>query len=108
MVVIAADGSDSKQGAKLEEHIVASDVLPDIVQGPAWLADGSGLVYVKDDALEFNPIHIVDVVSRKNRLLKTETKMNHDIACAPNGLIAFRAQLDQWDQIYIAKLPAAK
>ena len=105
LAVIAADGSDSKPGARLEEHILASDVMPDIEQGPAWLADGSGLVYVKDDALEFNPIHIVDLASRKNSLLKTDTKMNHDIACAPNGLVAFRAQLDQWDQIFLAKLP---
>ncbi len=105
LTVIAADGSDSGQGKKLEERIVASDVVPDIEQGPAWLADGSGLVYVKDDALEYNPIFVVDIASRKGRMLKTETKMNHDIACGPNGLIAFRAQLDQWDQIFVAKLP---
>jgi Tol biopolymer transport system component len=100
LAVIAADGSD---GA-VEGQIIAGDVVPDIEQGPAWLADGSGLVYVKDDALEYNPIYIVDVASKKNKRLKTETKMNHDIACGPDGLIAFRAQQDQWDQIFIAKL----
>lgn len=105
LAVIAADGSDGVQGKKLEGRIIAADVVPDIEQGPAWLADGSGLIYVKDDAREYNPIHIVDVVSRKSRQLKTKTKMNHDIACGPNGLIAFRAQQDQWDQIFIAKLP---
>jgi Tol biopolymer transport system component len=88
----------------VEGQIIAGDVVPDIEQGPAWLADGSGLVYVKDDALEYNPIYIVDVASKKNKRLKTETKMNHDIACGPDGLIAFRAQQDQWDQIFIAKL----
>jgi Tol biopolymer transport system component len=105
LAVIAADGSESAAGSKLEEHIIASEVVPDIEQGPAWLADGSGLVYVKDDEREYNPIYIVNVATKKSRQLKTETKMNHDIACGPNGLIAFRAQKDQWDQIFIAKLP---
>jgi Tol biopolymer transport system component len=104
LAVIAADGSDGTENARLEGQIIASDVVPDIEQGPAWLADGSGLVYVKDDALEYNPIYIVDVASKKKKRLKTETKMNHDIACGPDGLIAFRAQQDQWDQIFIAKL----
>ena len=108
LAVIAADGSDGLQGEKLEGQIVASDVVPDIEQGPAWLADGSGLVYVRDDALEYNPIFIVNVASRKSRQLKTDTKMNHDISCGPNGLISFRAQQDQWDQIFIAKLPNLK
>lgn len=105
LAVIAADGSDGVSGAKLAGRIIASDVLPDIEQGPAWLADSSGLVYVKDDALEYNPIYMVDVASKKIIQLKTGTKMNHDIACGPNGLLAFRAQQDQWDQIFIAKLP---
>jgi Tol biopolymer transport system component len=104
LAVIAADGSDGLQGEKLKGRIIASDVIPDVEQGPAWLADGSGLVYVKDDALEYNPIYIVEVASKESKQLKTETKMNHDIACGPNGLIAFRAQQDQWDQIFIAKL----
>jgi Tol biopolymer transport system component len=104
LAVIAVDGSDSAHGDKLENRIIATDVVPDIEQGPAWLADGSGLIYVKDDALEYNPIFVVDVKSKQSKLLKTETKMNHDIASGPNGLIAFRAQQDQWDQIFIARL----
>ena len=105
LVVIAADGSDGTQGKKLESRIVAFNVVPDIEQGPAWLADSSGLVYVREDALEYNPIYLVDVASKQSKQLKTDTKMNHDVACGPNGLIAFRAQHDQWDQIFIAKLP---
>jgi Tol biopolymer transport system component len=105
LAVVAADGSDGVQGEKLMAQIIATDVVPDIEQGPAWLADSGGLVYVKDDALEYNPIFIVDVASKKSKQLKTETKMNHDIACAAGGLILFRAQQDQWDQIFIAKLP---
>lgn len=108
LAVIAADGSDGLQGENLEGQIIASDVVPDIEQGPAWLADGSGLAYVKDDAIEYNPIFIVSVASRKSKRLKTDTKMNHDISCGLNGLISFRAQQDQWDQIYIAKLPNLK
>jgi len=106
LAVIAADGSDATEGEKLAGKIIASDVVPNIEQGPAWLADSSGLIYVKDEVLEYNPIYLVDVASKHSRQLKTGTKMNHDIACGPNGLIAFRAQQDQWDQIFIAKLPA--
>lgn len=108
LAVIAADGSDGMQGDKLEEQVIATDVVPDIEQGPAWLADGSGLVYVKDDVLEYNPIFIVNIANKNIKQLKTETKMNHDISCSVNGLISFRAQLDQWDQIFIAKLPSLK
>lgn len=104
LAVISADGSDGNQGMALEAQIVASDVIPDIEQGPAWLADGSGLIFVKDAELEYNPIHIVNLASGKSWQLKTDTKMNHDVACGPGGLIAFRAQHEQWDQIYIAKL----
>lgn len=104
LAVIEADGSDGEKGEKLEAQVVASDVVPDIEQGPAWLADSKGLVYVKDEVLEYNPIFIVDVASKKSVQLKTDTKMNHDIACNASGLITFRAQHDQWDQIFIAKL----
>lgn len=104
LAVIAADGSDGTRGESLAGRIVATDVVPDIEQGPAWLADGTGLIYVKDDELAYNPIYIVDIASKKSQQLKTDTKMNHDIACGPNGMIAFRAQMDQWDQIFIAKL----
>jgi hypothetical protein len=30
--------------------------------------------------------------------------MNHDIACSADGTIAFRAQVDQWDQVFVMKL----
>ncbi len=35
---------------------------------------------------------------------KTDTKMNHDVACSADGTIVFRAQVDQWDQIFVAKM----
>ncbi len=104
LAVVAADGSDGVSGEALAQKIVATDVVPDVEQGPAWMADGHALVYVKDEKLEYNPIYMVDLASRKSVQLRTGTKMNHDVACGPNGLIAFRAQVDQWDQIFIAKL----
>jgi dipeptidyl aminopeptidase/acylaminoacyl peptidase len=103
LAVVAADGSDGVDAHGLESKIIATDVVHDVEQGPAWLADGSGLVYVKDDEVEYNPIYIVNLLSKESKQLKTGTKMNHDIACGPDGLIAFRAQQDQWDQIFIAK-----
>jgi hypothetical protein len=29
--------------------------------------------------------------------------MNHDISCSAGGMLAFRAQVGQWDHIYLAK-----
>ena len=53
---------------------------------------------------DIKPIYIADVHSRTSTLLRTGTKMNHDVTCSPSGVIAFRAQVDQWDQVYLAKL----
>jgi hypothetical protein len=47
---------------------------------------------------------VVDVLQKTIVPLKTDTKMNHDVTCSPDGSIAFRAQVDQWDQIYTMKL----
>jgi hypothetical protein len=30
--------------------------------------------------------------------------MNHDVTCSVDGVIAFRAQVDQWDQVFVARL----
>lgn len=108
LAVVAADGSDGVTAEALARNIVATDIVPDVEQGPAWTADGLSLVYVKDEKVEYNPIYMVDLASRKSIQLKTGTKMNHDVSCGPNGLIAFRAQHDQWDQIFIAKLKSAQ
>ena len=104
LAVIAADGSDGLSAEAMAKSIVATDVAPDVEQGPAWLEDGQALAYVKDEKQDFNPIYIVDLASKNSVQLKTRTKMNHDVSCGPNGLIAFRAQVDQWDHIFIAKL----
>jgi dipeptidyl aminopeptidase/acylaminoacyl peptidase len=108
LAVVAADGSDGTSSEALAKRIVATDVLPDVEQGPAWLAGSDGLIYVKDEKLEYNPIYMVELSSGKSVQLKTGTKMNHDISCTADGLLAFRAQVDQWDQIFVAKLKNKK
>ena len=104
ILVIAADGSDPVQGEALAAKVVATDVVPDVERGPAWMPDSNRILYVRNDRQEYNPIYIADLVRKTNLLLKTETKMNHDVACSAQGVIAFRAQVDQWDQIFLARL----
>jgi Tol biopolymer transport system component len=104
IIVVAADGSDSLQADALAARVVATDVLPDVERGPAWMPDSARIVYVRNEGREYNPLYIADSVRRTNLLLKADTRINHDVASSRNGLIAFRAQVEQWDQIFIAKL----
>lgn len=104
IVVIAADGSDPTEGAGLAAKVVATDVLPDVEAGPAWMPDSSRIVFVKNDRQEYNPLAMADLGRKAVMLLKTDTRMNHDVSISVDGTIAFRAQVDQWDQIYIMKL----
>jgi len=104
IMVIAADGSDPAEGAGLAAKAVAVDVVPDVERGPAWMPDSGSLVYVKNDRQDYHPLYVVDLAHRGSRPLRTGTKMNHDVACGPDGTIAFRAQVDQWDQVFVAKM----
>jgi Tol biopolymer transport system component len=104
IMVVAADGSDPTRGAGLAAKAVAVDVVPDVERGPAWMPDSKRIVYVRNDRQEYHPLYVVNISARTPRLLKTDTKMNHDVACSPDGTIAFRAQVDQWDQIFVARL----
>lgn len=104
IAVIASDGSDPTNGEGLAAKIVATDVIPDVERGPAWMPDSRRIIYVKNDKHEYNPLYIADVGAGFNMLLKTDTKMNHDVSCAPDGSIAFRAQVNQWDHIFIAQI----
>jgi Tol biopolymer transport system component len=104
IAVVAADGSDPTEGEGLAARVVATDVAPDVERGPAWLPDSRRIAYVRDERQAYYPIYIADVDSRRSTLVRTGTKMNHDVACSRGGLIAFRAQVDQWDQVYVAKL----
>lgn len=104
ILVIAADGSDPVEGEGLAGKVVATDVIPDVERGPAWMPDSARIVYVRNDRQEYNPLYVADLVRKTDRLLATGTKMNHDVACSAAGVIAFRAQVDQWDQIFLAEL----
>jgi Tol biopolymer transport system component len=104
IVVISADGSDPTRGDGLAANVVATDIIPDVEAGPAWMPDSDRIVYVKNDRQEYNPIYVIDIRKKTSMLLKTNTKMNHDLSCSPDGTISFRAQVDQWDQIYLARL----
>jgi Tol biopolymer transport system component len=104
ILVIAADGSDPTQGDGLAAKVVATDVVPDVERGPAWMPDSQSIVYVKNDREAYNPIHVADLARKTSTPLKTDTKMNHDVASSATGVIAFRAQVDQWDQIFLAKM----
>ena len=104
IVVIAADGSSPADGEGLAARVVAVNVIPDIERGPAWMPDSKRLVYVKNDHKTYNPIYIVQIDEKNNQPINTQTKMNHDLACSADGTIAFRAQVEQWDHIYIARL----
>jgi Tol biopolymer transport system component len=104
IAVVAADGSDPTDGEGLAARVVATDVVPDVERGPAWLPDNRRIAYVRDERQAYYPIYLADIESRTSVLLRTGTKMNHDVTCSRSGLLAFRAQVDQWDQVYVAKL----
>ncbi len=104
ILVVAADGTDPTEGDGLAAKTVAVDVVPDVEQGPAWMPDSTRIVYVRNDRGDYHPIYVANLKDGTNRLFRTETKMNHDIACSPDGTIAFRAQVDQWDQIFTARM----
>jgi Tol biopolymer transport system component len=104
IIVVAADESDPTEGEELVAKVVAMDVIPDVEVGPAWMPDSKRIVFVKNDRQEYNPIYLADLEGKTVTPLKTDTKMNHDIMCSADGTIAFRAQVDQWDQIFVMKL----
>jgi Tol biopolymer transport system component len=104
IIVIAADGSNPDQGEALAAKVVARNVIPDIERGPAWMPDSQRIVYVKNDKKTYNPIYVVHIGDKTDQPIKTETKMNHDVVASKNGTLAFRAQTEQWDHIYIARL----
>jgi Tol biopolymer transport system component len=104
IAVVAADGTDPTEGKGLAARVVATDVVPDVERGPAWLPDSRRIAFVRDERQAYYPIYVADVETRTSTLLRTGTKMNHDVTTSRSGVLAFRAQVDQWDQVYVAKL----
>ncbi len=104
LIVVAADGSDPGNGEGLADKVLATDVNPDIERGPAWMPDSRRLLYVKNDPKAFFPIYLVDIDQGTNAPLRINTRINHDVTSSSEGDIAFRAQVDQWDHIFIARL----
>lgn len=103
IIVVAVDETIAAANEDLSVGVVAYQVIPDIEQGPAWMPDSQHIVYVKNDQQAFNPIYLVNIVDKAPIAVKTNTRMNHDVTCAPDGTLAFRAQVEQWDHIFIAK-----
>lgn len=104
IIVLAADGSDPSDGEGLTAKVVARNVVPDIERGPAWMPDSKRIIYVKNDRKAYNPLYVMDIEKGTSVLLTTDTRMNHDVTCSAEGAVAFRAQVEQWDHVYIARL----
>ena len=105
LLVIEADGSSPTEGDKLAARVVAYNVVPDVSLGPAWLPDSRHIAYVRNGKQDYSPIYVVDVNTHKEARLETGTNINHDLAISADGMLAFRAQVDQWDQIFLVKFP---
>jgi Tol biopolymer transport system component len=105
LLVIEADGSSPTEGDKLAARVVAYNVVPDVALGPAWLPDSKHIAYVHNGKQDYSPIYVVDVNTRKEARLETGTNINHDLAISSDGVLAFRAQVEQWDQIFLVKFP---
>lgn len=104
VVTVAADGSGPEKGGALAERALAVGVVKDPEMGPAWLPDSDSIVYALDRKKEFNPVFVVDVETKLERRVETGTRMNHDLTCSSKGVLAFRAQVASWDDIFVAPL----
>jgi len=90
---------------KSNEKTIAFDVIPNSSEGPAWLPNSANIAYIKNTTHTYNPIYIVNIASQKNSLFLTNTTMNFDLSCSPEGILAFQTQNRQWTRIYIAGIP---
>ena len=104
ILVVPADGSGPVKGHALARHVVARNVVKDSDVGPAWLPRGDALVYGRNRKEDWNPIYVVELASGDERRVATQTRMNHDLICSARGLLAFRAQVGSWDDIFVAPL----
>lgn len=104
IIAVPADGSGPTKGAALAKLAVAVNVVTDPDLGPAWLPWGRAVVYARNVKAEWNPIYVVDTETREELRIETQTRMNHDLNCSRKGLLAFRAQVASWDDIFVTPL----
>ena len=104
IAVVGVEGSEPGDLANLADKIVATNVVPDIERGVAWMPDSKRIIYVQKDEHAFNPIHLADIEAKTDFAINTGTKMNHDVVCSLHGILAYRAQVEQWDRIYVTEL----
>ena len=104
IAVVAADEQGFPAGEDLEGKTVATNVNPDVESGPAWMPDSRRILYVRNDQNGYFPVYVTDLQDKTSTLLETDTTINHDVTCSSDGAIAFRAQVEQWDQIFITRL----
>jgi len=107
IVTVPADGTGPTKGTALAKLAAAQNVVKDPEVGPAWLPWGRALVYARNNKAEWNPIYLVDADTREELRIETGTRMNHDLTCSRDGLLAFRAQVASWDDIFVAPLRRA-
>ncbi len=94
--------------AGVPSHTVAEQVILNSESGPTWLPDNQGIAFVKDLGDQNNPIYLVNIHSKQQWRLNTNTRLNRDLACAEDGVLAFQTQDRQWNRIFITKLPEIK
>jgi Tol biopolymer transport system component len=104
IVVVPADGTGPTKGSALAKRALATNVVTDPEIGPAWLPDGKAIAFARNIKAEWNPIFVVDVETGEDMRIETQTRMNHDLACSRQGLLAFRAQVATWDDIFVVPL----
>ena len=86
----------------LENTLIAKNVVLDLNTGPAWSPDSMKVFYVANNPQDFNPICSYNIYTGRKHVLRTGTKMNHDIIVSNQGIISFRAQVGAWDRVFIA------
>ena len=105
LAVVKANSKALNSIDEIAPHIVATNIIPDVDKGPSWMPDSKHLVFVENNRKKYNPIKIVNAFSQVEYEVKTDTRINHDVSCSKQGVIAFRSQVDQWDHIFVAKIP---
>ena len=106
--VIGVDGQNAVK--------VATEVVVDDSNGPAWTPDGSAILYVKQDFKEDNPVRWVRSDGSAGGMLDTGTQLNGDLALTQAGgklKLAFRAlgqkgSTDKtWERLYVVQFTMA-